>query len=81
MAGKREMEQRWLRIERLGIELGRLAELLEVTHDDLAKWVVGMLDVEQSDVIEVGLAMVEMRWTPSRASRNAPTLRLVAVPA
>ena len=52
------MEQRWLRMERLGFELGVLAELLEVTTDDLARWVVGTLGVEQSDMIEVGLISV-----------------------
>jgi hypothetical protein len=75
------MKQRWLRIERLGMELGALVDMLEVTHDDLARWLVGLLGVEQSDVIEVGLAMLEMRNGSSRTSQNAPTLRLVAVTA
>ena len=73
------MEQRWLRMERLGFELGVLAELLEVTTDDLARWVVGTLGVEQSDMIEVGLAMLEMRRTSAMIAQNAPTLRLAPV--
>jgi hypothetical protein len=75
------MEQRWLRMERLGFELGALAELLEVTSDDLARWVVGTLGVEQSDVIEVGLAMLEMRRPGTTLSRNAPTLPMLAISA
>ena len=73
------MEQRWLRMERLGFELGVLAELLEVTTDDLARWVVGTLGVEQSDMIEVGLAMLEMRRPGSSKARNAPTLPILAI--
>ena len=73
------MIQRWLRLERLGIELNALADVLEVSHDDVARWVIGNLGVEQSDVIEVGLAMLEMRRTSAMIAQDAPTLRLVPV--
>ena len=75
------MEQRWLRIEKLGIELVTLAAMLEVSDDDLARWLVGKeLPVEQADMIEVGIAMLEMR-TRARLHRDAPTLRLLPVAA
>jgi succinate dehydrogenase flavin-adding protein (antitoxin of CptAB toxin-antitoxin module) len=75
------MEQRWLRIEKLGIELVTLAVMLEVSDGDLARWVVGKeLPVEQADIIEVGIAMLEMR-TRTRLYHDAPTLRLVPVAA
>lgn len=75
------MEQRWLRIEKLGVELVGLAALLEVSENDLARWVVGKgLDVEQADMIEVGIAMLEMRRR-ARLSSDAPTLRLAPVAA
>ena len=73
------MIQRWLRLERLGIELNALVDVLEVSHEDVARWVVGILDLEQSDMIEVGLAMLEMRRTSAMIAQDAPTLRLVPV--
>ena len=73
------MIQRWLRLERLGIELNALADVLEVSHEDVARWVIGNLGVEQLDVIEVGLAMLEMRRTSAMIAQEAPTLRLVPV--
>ena len=73
------MIQRWLRLERLGIELSSLADVLEVSHEDVARWVIGNLDIEQSDMIEVGLAMLEMRRTSAMIAQDAPTLRLVPV--
>jgi hypothetical protein len=73
------MIQRWLRLERLGIELNALVNVLEVSHEDVARWVVGILDIEQSDMIEVGLAMLEMRRTPAMIAQDAPTLRLAPV--
>ena len=73
------MIQRWLRLERLGIELNSLADVLEVSHEDVARWVFGNLDIEQSDMIEVGLAMLEMRRTSAMIAQDAPTLRLVPV--
>jgi hypothetical protein len=75
------MEQRWLRIEKLGIDLAALAVMLEVSDDDLARWLVGWdMPIEQADMIEVGIAMLEMR-TRTRLNSNAPTLRLVPVAA
>jgi hypothetical protein len=73
------MIQRWLRLERLGIELNALVDVLEVSHEDVARWVVGILDIEQSDMIEVGLAMLEMRRTSAMIAQDAPTLRLAPV--
>ena len=73
------MEQRWLRVEKLGIDLAALALALEVSDDDLARWLVGReLPVELADMIEVGLAMLEMRCRSRRAS-DVPTLRLLPV--
>jgi hypothetical protein len=66
-------------LERLGIELNALVDVLEVSHEDVARWVVGILDLEQSDMIEVGLAMLEMRRTSAMIAQDAPTLRLVPV--
>jgi len=75
------MEQRWLRIERLGIELVALALTLEVSHDDLARWLVGKdMPTEVADMIEVGIAMLEMR-VRTRFHSDAPTLRLVPIAA
>jgi hypothetical protein len=73
------MIQRWLRLERLGIELNALADVLEASHEDIARWVVGILDIEQSDMIEVGLAILEMRRMSAMIAQDAPTLRLVPV--
>jgi len=76
------MEQRWLRIERLGIDLAALAASLEVSDDDLARWLVGKtLPIEQADMIEVGIAMLEMRFRGTRYESDAPTLRLVPMAA
>ncbi len=71
--------ERWRRIEKLNIELAGLAAELEVTEEDLARWIVGKpLPLEQADMIEVGIAMLEMRCRTRRAS-DAPTLRLIPV--
>jgi len=75
------MEQRWLRIEKLGIDLVALSVMLEVSDDDLARWLVGFdIPIEQADMIEVGIAMLEMRMR-TRLNSDAPTLRLIPVAA
>jgi len=75
------MEQRWQRVDKLGIDLAALAERLEVTEDELARWLIGKsLPIELSDMIEVGIAMLEMRTRTRRAS-DIPTLRLIPVAA
>lgn len=74
------MEQRWRRIDKLGFELAALAAMLEVTNDDLARWLVGKeLPVEQADMIEVGVAMLELRVRSRIHAQNAPTLPLAPV--
>ena len=75
------MEQRWHRVDKLGIDLAALAQRLEVTEDELARWLIGKsLPIELSDMIEVGIAMLEMRTRTRRAS-DIPTLRLIPVAA
>ena len=74
------MKQRWRRIEKLGFELAALAAILEVTDNDLARWVIGKeLPVETADMIEVGVAMLEMRVRTRASAQNAPTLPLAPV--
>ena len=50
-----------------------LGHLLEISETDLAQWMIGVLPTERSDVIEVGLSIVEMH--------HAPTLKLAAIAA
>jgi|GEM_PF-3115206 len=73
--------ERWSRIEKLGIDLMALTAALEVSDDDLARWIVGKpMPIEQADMIEVGIAMLEMRFRARRSS-DVPTLRLVPIAA
>jgi hypothetical protein len=74
------VDERLIRIERLGFQPQVLAGILEVSTWDLDAWISGELSLEQSDVIEVGLAMLEMH-TRTRPSSETPTLRLVAIEA
>jgi len=75
------MEQRWLRIDRLGIDLNALVVTLEVTAEDFARWLIGReMPIEVADMIEVGIAMLEMR-VRSRHNSDSPTLRLIPVAA
>ena len=71
--------ERLIRIKNLGMDLVGLGAALEVSNDDLARWVAGKpLPIEQADMIEVGIAMLEMRCRTRRRS-DAPTLRLMPV--
>ena len=51
--------ERVSRIEALRLTGAQVAALLEVSEEKLAAWVADGLSVEESDIIEVGLSLLE----------------------
>lgn len=51
--------ERVSRIEALRLTSAQIAALLEVSEEKLAAWMRDGLSVEESDVIEVGLSLLE----------------------
>jgi hypothetical protein len=48
-------------VEALGIPADEVTKRIGISESDLGRWITGSLSVEEADVIEVGLAMLEMR--------------------
>ena len=64
-----------LRLEALRMRPDEIAAALDLTLSDIISWLAGETNSEQSDVLEVGLALLEMR--PRRSAHDEPTLRLL----
>jgi hypothetical protein len=58
-AGEVMVMERVSRIEALRLTGAQVAALLEVSEEKLAAWMTDRLSVEESDVIEVGLSLLE----------------------
>lgn len=71
--------ERFSRIESLGLTIAEVAQSLTVTRQFVQDWLDEALPAEESDVVEVGIALLEMRLRSARALRDVPTERLLQV--
>lgn len=74
----RRVRERFQRIEEIRLPADEVAARIGTSEEELARWITGSLPVEESDIIEVGLTMLEMRRA-RRSSGDAPTQPLAAL--
>jgi hypothetical protein len=55
------MEGRKRRIEGLGIPMDALPDLLDTSEIAIDRWIMGVLTIEEADIIEVALSLLEVR--------------------
>lgn len=72
------VRERFQRIEEIRLPADEVAARIGTSEEELARWITGALPVEESDIIEVGLTMLEMRRV-RRSTGDAPTQRLAAM--
>lgn len=65
------MNERFFRVEASGLPADELASELGTSTGTLARWIAGVLSAEESDIIEVGLSLLE-RKRPEPSVPAAP---------
>jgi len=66
-----------LRLEMLRMKPDEIAAALDLTLSDIISWIAGEASSEQSDVVEVGLSLLELRGGRRVSRQDEPTLRLL----
>lgn len=69
------VRERIQRVLSLRLDTEDLADSLGVSTSELLKWISGKLTIEQTDVLEVGIALLEMKISAA-ARHEQPTTRL-----
>ena len=72
------MKERFFRIEAIQLPTAEIAQRLETSEHTLARWITGLLPMDEEDVIEVGLSLLE-RQARAIARRDQPTVRLISI--
>jgi hypothetical protein len=54
------MRERWLRLKATGLPLHEVAARIGATEQMVWRWIEGTVSVEEADVLEVGLALLEL---------------------